>query len=89
MGETKAWVESGKTTTSKPGLLAAWQSSTGVTSSLSIQLTAKHKVSTPVNWKQGEDVIISGSVSDDEAKTLFPAGWSAPKPYMRYVKQPG
>ena len=55
----------------------------------SMQLTAKHKVSTPVNWKQGEDVIISGSVSDDEAKTLFPAGWSAPKPYMRYVKQPG
>jgi alkyl hydroperoxide reductase subunit AhpC len=55
----------------------------------SMQLTAKHKVSTPVNWKQGEDVIISGSVSDDEAKMLFPAGWSAPKPYMRYVKQPG
>ena len=42
-----------------------------------------------MNWKQGEDVIIAGSVSDDEAKTLFPAGWSAPKPYMRYVKQPG
>ena len=55
----------------------------------SMQLTAKHKVSTPVNWKQGEDVIISGSVSDDDAKTMFPAGWSAPKPYMRYVKQPG
>jgi alkyl hydroperoxide reductase subunit AhpC len=55
----------------------------------SMQLTAKHKVSTPVNWKQGEDVIISGSVSDDEAKMLFPAGWRAPKPYMRYVKQPG
>jgi thioredoxin-dependent peroxiredoxin len=55
----------------------------------SMQLTAKHKVSTPVNWKQGEDVIISGSVTDDEAKTLFPAGWRAPRPYMRYVKQPG
>ncbi len=54
----------------------------------SLQLTAKHKVSTPVNWKQGEDVIISGSVSDDDAKTLFPAGWRAPKPYIRIVKQP-
>jgi len=55
----------------------------------SIQLTAAHKVSTPVNWKQGEDVIISGSVGDDEAKRLFPEGWRAPRPYMRYVKQPG
>jgi thioredoxin-dependent peroxiredoxin len=55
----------------------------------SMQLTAKHKVSTPVNWKQGEDVIISGSVSDDDAKTLFPAGWRSPKPYIRIVKQPG
>jgi alkyl hydroperoxide reductase subunit AhpC len=55
----------------------------------SLQLTAKHKVSTPVNWKQGEDVIISGSVTDEEAKKLFPDGWRAPKPYMRYVKQPG
>jgi len=54
----------------------------------SLQLTAKHKVSTPVNWKQGEDVIISGSVTDDEAKTLFPGGWRAPKPYMRIVRQP-
>ena len=54
----------------------------------SMQLTAKHKVSTPANWKQGEDVIISGSVTDEEAKTLFPAGWRAPKPYMRIVKQP-
>jgi thioredoxin-dependent peroxiredoxin len=54
----------------------------------SMQLTAKHKVSTPVNWKQGEDVIISGSVSDDDAKTLFPAGWRSPKPYIRIVKQP-
>ena len=54
----------------------------------SLQLTAKHKVSTPVNWKHGEDVIIAGSVTDDEAKTLFPKGWRAPKPYMRIVKQP-
>jgi len=54
----------------------------------SMQLTAKHKVSTPVNWKQGEDVIISGSVNDEDAKKLFPAGWRAPKPYMRIVKQP-
>jgi alkyl hydroperoxide reductase subunit AhpC len=55
----------------------------------SMQLTAKHKVATPVNWKQGEDVIIAGSVSDDEAKTLFPGGWNAVKPYLRVVKQPG
>ena len=55
----------------------------------SLQLTARHKVSTPVNWKQGDDVIISGSVSDDDAKTLFPAGWRSPKPYIRIVKQPG
>jgi thioredoxin-dependent peroxiredoxin len=55
----------------------------------SMQLTAKHKVATPANWKQGDDVIIAGSVSDDDAKTLFPAGWRAPKPYMRIVKQPG
>jgi len=55
----------------------------------SMQLTAKHKVATPVNWKQGEDVIIAGSVSDDDAKTLFPEGWKAPKPYLRIVKQPG
>jgi alkyl hydroperoxide reductase subunit AhpC len=55
----------------------------------SMQLTAKHKVATPVNWKQGEDVIIAGSVSDDEAKKLFPKGWKAPKPYLRIVKQPG
>jgi thioredoxin-dependent peroxiredoxin len=54
----------------------------------SIQLTAKHKVSTPVNWKQGEDVIISGSVSDEEAKGLFPGGWKTPKPYIRITKQP-
>ena len=54
----------------------------------SIQLTAKHKVSTPVNWKQGEDVIIAGSVSDDDAKKTYPQGWKAPKPYLRIVPQP-
>jgi len=54
----------------------------------SIQLTAKHKVATPVNWKPGEDVIIAGSVSDEEAKQRFPAGWEAPKPYLRIVPQP-
>jgi alkyl hydroperoxide reductase subunit AhpC len=54
----------------------------------SLQLTAKHKVSTPVNWKQGEDVIIAGSVSDDEAKKAYPNGWKAPKPYIRIVPQP-
>ncbi len=54
----------------------------------SLQLTAKHKVATPVNWKHGQDVIIAGSVSDDDAKTLFPAGWRAPKPYIRIVKHP-
>jgi len=54
----------------------------------SMQLTAKHKVATPANWKQGDDVIIAGSVSDDDAKKLFPEGWKAPKPYLRIVKQP-
>ena len=54
----------------------------------SMQLTAKHKVATPVNWKQGEDVIIAGSVSDDEAKTIYPEGWKSPKPYIRVVPQP-
>ena len=54
----------------------------------SMQLTAKHKVATPVNWKNGEDVIIAGSVSDEDAKTLFPGGWNAVKPYLRIVKQP-
>ena len=54
----------------------------------SLQLTAKHKVSTPVNWKHGEDVIIAGSVSDEEAKKTYPNGWKAPKPYMRIVPQP-
>jgi alkyl hydroperoxide reductase subunit AhpC len=55
----------------------------------SLQLTAKHKVSTPVNWKPGEDVIISGSVSEDEAKKTYPNGWKSPKPYIRIVPQPG
>ena len=54
----------------------------------SMQLTAQHKVATPVNWKPGEDVIIAGSVNDDDAKKLFPQGWKAPKPYLRIVKQP-
>ncbi len=54
----------------------------------SLQLTAKHKISTPVNWKQGDDVIISGSVTDAEAKEKYPEGWRAPKPYLRIVKQP-
>jgi len=54
----------------------------------SMQLTQEHKVATPVNWKQGEDVIIVTSVSDDEAKKLFPGGWKAQKPYLRVVKQP-
>ncbi len=54
----------------------------------SLQLTAKHKVSTPVNWKDGEDVIIAGSVSDDEAKKVYPGGWKAPRPYIRIVPQP-
>ena len=55
----------------------------------SLQLTAKHAVSTPVNWKPGDDVIIAGSVSNDEAKTIYPDGWKAPKPYLRIVPQPG
>ena len=54
----------------------------------SLQMTAKHKVATPVNWKQGEDVIIAGSVSDDDAKKTYPQGWNAPKPYIRIVPQP-
>jgi alkyl hydroperoxide reductase subunit AhpC len=54
----------------------------------SMLLTAKHKVSTPVNWKLGDDVIISGSVSDEEAKKTYPAGWKAPRPYIRIVPQP-
>ena len=54
----------------------------------SLQLSAKHRVATPVNWKPGEDVIIQGSVSDDEAKKLFPGGWTAPRPYLRITKSP-
>jgi alkyl hydroperoxide reductase subunit AhpC len=54
----------------------------------SLQLTAKHKVATPVNWLPGEDVIIAGSVSDEEAKQRYPQGWKAPKPYLRIVPQP-
>jgi len=54
----------------------------------SLQLTANHRVATPVNWKQGEDVIISGSVSDEEAKKIYPDGWKSPKPYIRIVPQP-
>ena len=55
----------------------------------SVQLTQQHKVATPANWKQGDDVIIAGSVNDEDAKKLFPQGWTAPKPYLRIVKQPG
>ena len=55
----------------------------------SLQLTAKHKVATPANWKNGEDVIIAGSVSDDDAKKAYPDGWKSPKPYIRIVPQPG
>lgn len=54
----------------------------------SLQLTAKHKVSTPANWKQGEDIIIVPSVSDDDAKTMFPGGWKTLKPYLRIAAQP-
>ena len=54
----------------------------------SMQLTAKHRVATPAQWKQGQDVIIAGSVSDDEAKKLFPQGWKAPRPYLRITQQP-
>ena len=54
----------------------------------SLQLTAKHKVATPVNWKHGDDVIIAGSVSDEDAKKTYPQGWNAPKPYLRFVPQP-
>ena len=54
----------------------------------SLQLTAQHKVATPVNWQRGEDVIIAGSVSDEEAKKTYPQGWNAPRPYLRIVPQP-
>ncbi len=54
----------------------------------SLQLTAEHRVATPVNWRQGDDVIIAGSVSDDEARELYPDGWESPRPYIRIVPQP-
>ena len=54
----------------------------------SLQLTAKHKVATPVNWQQGDDVIIAGSVSNDEARETYPDGWEEPRPYIRIVPQP-
>ena len=54
----------------------------------SIQLTVKHKVATPANWKPGQDVVIQGAVSDDDAKKIFPGGWKSPKPYIRIVSQP-
>src|SRR3990172_1013058 len=54
----------------------------------SMQLTAKHRVATPVNWKQGDEVIIAGSVSDEEAKKIYPDGWKAPRPYIPIVPQP-
>ena len=54
----------------------------------SLQLTAKHSVSTPANWQHGDDVIISGSVSNDQAKEIWPEGWEEPKPYIRIVPQP-
>jgi alkyl hydroperoxide reductase subunit AhpC len=53
-----------------------------------LQLTARHKVSTPVNWKNGDDVIIAGSVNNDDAKKIYPQGWKEPKPYIRIVPQP-
>ena len=54
----------------------------------SLQLTAKHQVATPVNWKNGEDVIIAGSVTNEQAKAKYPEGWKEPKPYLRIVPQP-
>ena len=54
----------------------------------SLQLTANHKVATPVNWKAGEDVVIAGSVTDDQARETYPDGWKAPKPYIRIVPSP-
>jgi len=55
----------------------------------SLQLTAKHKVATPANWTDGDDVIIGAAVTDDEAKQLFPGGWKTVKPYLRVLPQPG
>jgi thioredoxin-dependent peroxiredoxin len=68
-------------------LILVYPMTTGRNFDESLQLTARHKVSTPVNWKQGEDVIIAGSVSDDEAKEMF-GSWEEPKPYIRIVPQP-
>ena len=64
-------------------------SRTTTTSSPCFQLTASHQVATPVNWKQGEDVIIVPTVSDEDAKKKFPGGWKTLKPYLRVVAQPG
>jgi alkyl hydroperoxide reductase subunit AhpC len=55
----------------------------------SLQLTAEHRVATPVNWRQGEDVIIAGSVTDEQAREIYPQGWESPRPYIRIVPQPG
>jgi alkyl hydroperoxide reductase subunit AhpC len=55
----------------------------------SLQMTSKHRVATPVNWKQGEDVILTAAVTEEEAKQLYPQGWKQPKPYIRIVPQPG
>ena len=55
----------------------------------SLQLTARHRVATPADWNNGQDVIIAGSISDAEAMSLYPDGWSAPLPYLRIVRQPG
>ncbi len=54
----------------------------------SLQLTAKHRVATPANWKQGEDIIITGAVSDEEAKKIWPGGYKQPRPYIRIAPQP-
>jgi alkyl hydroperoxide reductase subunit AhpC len=54
----------------------------------SLQLTARHRVSTPADWKPGEDVILGGAITDEEAKKLYPQGWKTPKPYIRIVPQP-
>jgi alkyl hydroperoxide reductase subunit AhpC len=54
----------------------------------SLQLTANHKVATPAQWQQGDDVIIAGSVSNDEAREIYPGGWEEPRPYIRIVPQP-
>jgi hypothetical protein len=55
----------------------------------SLQLTAKHKVATPAQWQEGDDVIIAGSVTNEQAKEIYPDGWEEPRPYIRIVPQPG